>query len=114
LNAKNVDKTIKFYENVFGWKLEKWDGPIDYWLIMTGNEDEPGIDGGLSFEEEGVPSVVNTVDVENVEEIIKKIVKNGGEIVRPKHAVPGVGWLAYFKDIEGILTGVMQKDPYAK
>jgi hypothetical protein len=28
--------------------------------------------------------------------------------------IPGVGWLAYFKDVEGILTGIMQSDPNAK
>lgn len=114
LNVKNVEKTKKFYESVFGWKIEKWEGPVDYWLIMTGEEGEPGIDGGLGYEEEGLPSVVNTIDVDDVDEIIKKIKNNKGQIVRPKHAVPGVGWMAYFKDSEGIVTGVMQEDPEAK
>ncbi len=114
LNVKNGEKTKKFYESVFGWKIEKWEGPVDYWLIMTGEEGEPGIDGGLGYEEEGLPSVVNTIDVDDVDEIIKKIKNNKGQIVRPKHAVPGVGWMAYFKDSEGIVTGVMQEDPEAK
>lgn len=114
LNVKNVEKTIKFYEEVFGWKIEKWNGPIDYWLIRTGDESEPGIDGGLGYTEEGFPQVVNTIDIDNIDEYIKKIEKNGGEIVRPKHAVPGVGWLAYLKDTEGIVTGIMQEDPEAK
>ncbi|MFX0042936.1 MAG: VOC family protein [Candidatus Hodarchaeota archaeon] len=114
LNVKDVDRTIKFYEEVFGWKIEKWSGPMDYWLIMTGDESEPGIDGGLGYIEEGFPQVVNTIDIDNIDEVIKKIEDNGGEIVGPKHAVPGVGWLAYFKDTEGILTGIMQEDPEAK
>ena len=114
LNVKNVEETIKFYKNVFGWKIEKWDGPIDYWLIMTGDETKPGIDGGLGYEEEDFPKLVNTIDVDNVDETIKKIENNGGEIIRPKHAVPGVGWLAYFKDTEGIITGIMQEDTEAK
>ncbi len=114
LNVKNVEKTIKFYEKVFNWKIEKWDGPVDYWLIMTGKESDPGIDGGLGQAEEGFPHVVNTVSVDNIDEVIKKIENNDGEIVRPKHAVPGVGWLAYFKDLEGIVSGIMQEDPEAK
>jgi predicted enzyme related to lactoylglutathione lyase len=114
LNVKDVDNTIKFYEKVFDWKIEKWDGPIEYWLITTGEENEPGIGGGLGFEEEGFPKVVNTIDVEDVNEVVKKVQENGGEIIRPKHAVPGVGWLAYFKDTEGIVTGIMQDDPNAK
>jgi len=114
LNVKDIKKAIKFYEKVFGWKFEKWDGPIDYWLIMTGDENEQGIDGGLGGEEENFPSVVNTVDVDDVEEVVKKVEANGGTILRPKHAVPGIGWLAYIKDSEGIVTGVMQEDPSAK
>ena len=113
MNVKDVHKTIAFYESVFGWKFQKWDGPLDYWLIMTGDEKEPGIDGGLGYEEEGFPKVVNTIDVDEIDDVIKKIEKNGGTIVRPKHAVPGVGWLAYFKDSEGVMSGIMQEDPKA-
>ena len=114
MNVKDVHKTIAFYESVFGWKFQKWEGPMDYWLIMTGDENEPGIDGGLGYEEEGFPKVVNTIDVNDIDEIIKKVKSNGGEIVRPKHAVPGVGWLAYFKDSEGVMSGIMQNDANAK
>ena len=114
MNVKDVQKTISFYEEVFGWRFQKWDGPLDYWLIMTGDEDEPGIDGGLGYEEEGFPKVVNTIDVDDIDDIIKKVEYKGGEIVRPKHAVPGVGWLAYFKDSEGVMSGIMQNDPRAQ
>ena len=114
MSVKDVQKTIAFYEDVFGWVFKKWDGPIDYWLIMTGDENNPGIDGGLGYEEEGFPKVVNTIDVDDIDAVIKKIEDNGGEIVRPKHAVPSVGWLAYFKDSEGIISGIMQNDPRAK
>ena len=114
MNVKDVHKTISFYEDVFGWRFQKWDGPMDYWLIMTGDEDEPGIDGGLGYEEEGFPKMVNTIDVNDIDDIIKKIESKGGVIVRAKHAVPGVGWLAYFKDSEGVMSGIMQNDPIAK
>jgi hypothetical protein len=114
MNVKDVHKTIAFYEEVFGWKFQKWDGPMDYWLIMTGDEKEPGIDGGLGYEEEGFPKMVNTIDVDDIDDVIKKIEIKGGEIVRPKHVVPGVGWLAYFKDSEGVMSGIMQNDPNAK
>ena len=114
ISADDPERAVKFYTDVFGWSIQKWDGPMDYWLIMTGDEKEPGIDGGLGYEEEGFPKVVNTIDVSDIDDTIKKIEKIGGEIVRPKHAVPGVGWLAYFKDSEGVMSGIMQNDPYAK
>jgi len=88
MNVKDVHKAISFYEDLFGWKFQKWDGPMDYWLIMTGDENEPGIDGGLGYAEEGFPKMVNTINVDDIDAIIKKIEAKGGEIVRPKHAVP--------------------------
>ena len=35
------------YGSAFGWAFQKWDGPMDYWIIRTGSADERGIDGGL-------------------------------------------------------------------
>lgn len=114
IDAEKPERAIKFYEKVFGWEVEKWKGPIEYWLITTGKEDEPGIDGGLSRRTEAEPSIVNTIDVPSVDEYVKKVESNGGSIVRPKMAVPGVGWMAYFKDPEGNLFGMMEEDSSAQ
>lgn len=46
IEAEKPERAIEFYKRVFKWKVEKWKGPIEYWLITTGNKDEPGIDGG--------------------------------------------------------------------
>lgn len=114
IDAKKPENVIPFYEKVFGWKIEKWKGPVDYWLIMTGKEKDPGIDGGLSKRTEAQPSTVNTIDVPSVDEYIKKVKANGGRIIRPKLAVPGVGWMVYFKDPEGNVWGMMQTDKSAR
>lgn len=81
---------------------------------MTGNENDPEIDGGLAFEEETFPKVINIIDVENIDEIIKRIEKNCGEIIQSKHVVPRIGWLVYFKYTECVIAGVMRKDLNAK
>ena len=114
VDAKKPERAIRFYEEVFGWRIEKWKGPMDYWLIMTGKEKEPGINGGLSIRTEVEPSTANTIDVASVDKYLKKIVDNGGKIVRPKMAVPGVGWMAYFKDPEGNTWGIMKSDQSAR
>ncbi|UCE96909.1 MAG: VOC family protein [Candidatus Bathyarchaeota archaeon] len=113
IEAEKPERAIKFYEKVFGWKVEKWKGPIEYWLITTGTENESGINGGLSRRTESEPSTVNTIDVPSVDDFVMKIKSEGGEIVRPKTAVPGVGWMAYFKDPEGNLWGIMEEDESA-
>jgi len=52
VRADDPERAMKFYKEVFGWKVEKWHGPFDYWLVMTGNPDEPGIDGGIAKRED--------------------------------------------------------------
>ena len=33
---------------VFGWEFHQWEGgDANYWLIVTGPDEEPGINGGL-------------------------------------------------------------------
>ena len=51
--ADDPGRAAKFYEDVFGWKVEKWDGPFDYWLVTTGPDDEPGINGAIMTKEMG-------------------------------------------------------------
>lgn len=110
----NPEYLAKFYTDVFGWKVKKWEGPMEYWLIQTGEEDEPGIDGGLGKRTEPGESTTNTVDVEDVDAFVAKIEQSGGKVVKSKHAVPGVGWMAYCADPDGNLFGMMQSDPEAK
>jgi predicted enzyme related to lactoylglutathione lyase len=114
LAADDPERAVQFYRTVFGWEIEKWTGPMDYWLIMTGPEGEPGIDGGLGKRDDPGQHTTNTIDVDSVDEYVKKVVANGGKVVVPKHAVPGVGYLAYCTDTEGNVFGMMASDPSAQ
>lgn len=109
INADQPLRAKKFYENVFDWKIEKWEGPVEYWLISTGKEDAPGIDGGLQKRENPGDEIFNYIDVPSVDEFCEKIVKNDGTITVPKFSVPGVGYFAFFKDTEGNLLGIMEE-----
>ena len=111
--ADDPKRAIQFYENVFNWKIEKWEGPIEYWLITTGPEDQPGIDGGLGRREDPAIGIENTIDVKDLDASVAEVEKHGGQVTRPKMAVPGVGWMAYIKDTEGNVFGLMQRDPDA-
>lgn len=114
IHCDEPERAVKFYQNVFGWKIDKWEGPQEYWLISTGDKSEPGIDGGLMKRMEPAGSVYNTVQVPSVDDYVRKVTEGGGEIVMPKHAIPGVGYLAYCKDTEGNIFGIMHSDMTAK
>jgi predicted enzyme related to lactoylglutathione lyase len=110
----NPRRAIDFYTKVFGWKIDKWGGPMDYWLVTTGQAPEPGIDGALLPRGEYPDPTVNTISVPSVDEYAAKIQAAGGQIVRPKTAIPGIGYYAVCRDSEGNTFGIMESDPKAK
>lgn len=121
IHAEEPDRAIKFYSELLGWQFKKWEGPMPYWLIVTGPDDQPGINGGLvkrmgppPVDMQAVNAYVCTVGVDNVDASVAAVLKLGGTIALPKMPIPGVGWLAYGKDTEGNIFGMMQRDPSAK
>ncbi|MFC1768626.1 VOC family protein [Nanoarchaeota archaeon] len=116
LPAEDPEKLKEFYEKVFEWKFDKWNDPsgqMEYWLITTG-KDEPGIDGGMAKRKSPDEQIANTIGVPNVDEYITKVQENGGTILMPKMPIPGVGWIASFKDPQGNKHMIMQDDKDAK
>lgn len=63
LQVPNPEEDIAFYTNSFGWEFEKIPGPQDYWFIMTGDSEQPGIDGGLMKSPDGATRTTNSIDV---------------------------------------------------
>src|SRR3972149_5570591 len=53
--ADDPERAVAFYRKVFGWEIQKWEGPMEYWVITTGPKEEPGIDGGLGRRRQGPP-----------------------------------------------------------
>ncbi|MEC8909686.1 MAG: VOC family protein [Chloroflexota bacterium] len=111
--ADELARATKFYSEVFGWDMHKWDGPDDYWLAITGREGESGIDGAITGRPEFGFTGVNFIDVDSVDNFITKIQANGGTLVRPKIAIPEVGYSAVCNDTEGNPIGLFQVDPNA-
>jgi predicted enzyme related to lactoylglutathione lyase len=119
IHAAEPEKAVAYYQAVFGWEFTKWEGPMDYWLIKTGPDGEPGINGGMIRRHGGIDGTaviayVCTVGVPALDATIEAINVAGGQIVVPRMAIPHVGWLAYAKDTQGNIFGVMQPDKSAK
>jgi len=112
LAVEDPERAMEFYKQVFGWTMQKWDGPMEYYNIQTG--EGHGIDGGLYRAGDGVPRVINSIAVDDVDAAVEKVVAAGGTVQMPKTAIPGMGYFAAFKDTEGILFSVMSSDPEVK
>ena len=114
LGAQNPTRAAAFCQSVFGWGIKKWGGPAEYWLVNTGPEGQPVINGGIMRHKDGAPRTVNTVEAASIEDAAAKVTAAGGQVVVSKMSIPGVGYQAYCLDPEGVLFGIHKADPGAK
>lgn len=124
IHADEPERAAKFYTEVFGWAITKWDSPtVEYWMVMTAPQGstDPGINGGLLRRHgagpkggEPVNAYVVTVQVEDYDATHTKIMAAGGTVALPKMALAGMAWQGYYKDTEGNIFGLHQTDPNAK
>jgi len=124
IHVENPDRAIAFYSGLFGWDFQKYgSGSFDYWLVTTGKDGTPGINGGMMrrmgktvamSDPTPVIAYVCTIDVDNIDRAMQAAVKAGAVQALPKNAIPTVGWTAYLKDPEGNIFGLYQVDPKAK
>ena len=118
IHADDPTRAASFYAEVFGWNIQKWDGPEDYWLAQTGPAGEPGIDGAIlkrqgPLSSDSISAYVCTLSSTALDDDVASVQAHGGTIALPRMAVNGIGWLAYCKDTEGNIFGIMQRDPSA-
>ncbi len=113
-SAQDPERSATFYRDAFGWEIKKWEGPADYWVVTTGPNDQPGINGGIVGNKESGARTVNIIDVPSLDEAIAKVRAAGGEVVVPAISIPGVGYRAFCADTEGMIFGVYQADPSAQ
>jgi predicted enzyme related to lactoylglutathione lyase len=123
IHVDDMERAQKFYGEVFGWSFQDWSdyAGSPYFGAVTGDENEPGINGAL-MQRIGPPPETNpslnafvcTMGVEDYDLTESKIIENGGKVAKPKHALPGMAWQGYYLDTEGNVFGIHQPDVNAK
>jgi uncharacterized protein len=113
--ADDISRAKDFYGSIFGWQLDDMPGGMDYTIVQTVDVDEqqmpkePGaINGGMMKRSSDTPSPVITINVEAIDDALKKVESGGGSTVRPRMEIPGMGAFAYFKDTEGNVMGLWE------
>jgi predicted enzyme related to lactoylglutathione lyase len=109
----NPSRAERFYADVFDWTFNRWEGDDSFWLVDTGDNSEPGINGGMLVRPEPSAATTMVMQVPSVDEYTDRIQQGGGTVTVPKFAIPGVGYAAYFLDTEGNPIGVFQEDEAA-
>jgi uncharacterized protein len=105
--ADNPEKVAQFYRSVLGWDINTWGGSPPYWLVTTGPDGTPGINGGI-MKREFPQAVINTIAVESLNDVIARVEKAGGTIVLGPNEIPGIGTHYYVADPEGNMFGLLQ------
>src|SRR5205809_7187115 len=88
IHVDDVDRARAFYEAVFGWRFEPW-GPPGFYLIHTGDEANPGIQGLMHRRQEprtgtGLNGFEPTVSVDDLDAVIAAVESHGGRITMPR------------------------------
>src|ERR1044071_7878203 len=86
--ADNVDRARKFYGTLFGWKIEKFPGPMEYWHIDTGGSNDTPDGGMLKRQNPGQQGITNYFGVPSLDAFVAKVQELGGKICLPRTAVP--------------------------
>lgn len=124
IHSADPERAATFYRDVFGWTTNEWVVPgvevaneNRYWLVATGPDGTPGINGGILFRRGAPPAggqpvnaYVCTIGVASLDASLARALAAGATSVLPKMAIRGVGWLAYCKDLDGNIFGMMQDD----
>ncbi len=112
INADDVPRAKRFYEDVFDWSFDPW-GPPGFYQIRNAGQ---GFLGALQGRREIVDGAVMrglevTMGVDDLKSTMAAIEASGGKIVMPPYRIEGVGELIFFQDPEGNILGAMQYDP---
>ncbi len=108
ITADDPERAADFYRRSFGWTITNWEGPMDYWLVNSG--DGPGIDGAITVRAHA-QAVINTIQVEgSLEVAVARVVEAGGSQVGNINPIPGVGRFTYATDTEGNVFGIMEPE----
>jgi predicted enzyme related to lactoylglutathione lyase len=123
--ADQPERAAKFYRELFGWEISKWEGSADqrdgfeYWMVRTVPTDEqgmpsrPGVNGGLMRRMYPGQAPVNYILVESVDDYVRRAEELGAKLMMGKTPVPGMGWFAQLTDPEGNVLAIWETDSHA-
>ena len=125
--ANDIERAKKFYNDLFGWKIEKWPGtdnsqltsaagqPMEYWMVTTTDDKgNKALGGGMMKRQMPEQQVTNYINVKSVDEYSSRVEKLGGKVVAPKTAVPGMGYFAICLDTENNSFSIWESNESAK
>lgn len=109
LMTNDVEKAKSFYSATIGWTVEEMKMPNgSYWIAKADGKMVGGIMNMTGVTPPGTPPHwFSYIEVDDVDARVKKIVSNGGKLVREPFDIPDVGRIAIVADATGAMVGWM-------
>jgi len=109
--VNDIERAKKFYKELFGWKIERMPGEMEYYGISTFDENgKEGVGGGMGLRGDPSQSITNYFGVPSIDTHLKKVEELGGKMIMPKTKIPGYGYLAICMDTENNLFGLWETE----
>jgi uncharacterized protein len=108
INADDVPRARRFYEEVFGWSFTPWGPPGFYQTRDSGGGHVGALQDRRSIGGQRMPGMELTFGVDDLQATIAAVEAAGGKILMPPFRIEGVGELSFFRDTEGNIAGAMQ------
>ncbi len=108
INADDVPRAKRFYEDAFGWTFTPWGPPGFYQTRSTGEGHLAALQGRRTINGVKMPDMEITFGVDDIEAAMAAITAAGGKVIMPPFHIETVGKLIFFQDTEGNIAGAMQ------
>ena len=113
IDADDMPRARRFYEQVFGWTFTPW-GPPDFLQTRSAGQGFIGaLQGRRSIGGQAMPGMELSFGVDDIEATIAAIEAGGGKVLTAPFHIEGVGRLVFFQDTEGNIAGAMQYETEA-
>jgi predicted enzyme related to lactoylglutathione lyase len=127
--SDNLERTKKFYTELFGWKMDKMLGTDqrEYWMFSTttndgGDSSSSGggggelqtVSGGMMERQMPQEPIMIYIGVDSVTQYSNKVERLGGKVIKQKTEVPGYGWFTICTDSENNGFALWEAKPNTK
>jgi predicted enzyme related to lactoylglutathione lyase len=109
LASHNAEKSVKFFEDVFGWKFI-YDKESTIHELPVENAQKEFVGGGIfTLQQAKLPFLTIYIKVEDIDDMAKRIEEHGGFIVIPPRVVtPGGPKICLFNEPSGVTFALIQ------
>ncbi len=101
----DIERAKGFYGGLFGWDIQEMPGYEGYPMWQAPNKISGGV---LAPRDENFDRPRSYVEVDSIDDVMRKVTELGGREVRPKSEISPTSWWAVFVDTEGNEIGLYE------